>query len=84
MSIPQLRAPAVDELRKFYVGKTINNVPKPAVVVDVAKAKRHCQSMLDAAKALGVGFRAHVKTHKVLSSRRRAYKTVMNSLGLWF
>ncbi|KAF5507570.1 D-serine dehydratase [Colletotrichum aenigma] len=70
MSIPQLRAPSVDELRKFYVGKTINDVPKPAVVVDISKAKRHCQSMLDAAKALGVGFRAHVKTHKTTQLAR--------------
>ena len=53
------------DLQAFYIGKDISNVPKPAVVLDVAIIKRHCASMLEAAKALGVGFRAHVKTHKV-------------------
>ncbi|OOF91360.1 hypothetical protein ASPCADRAFT_518598 [Aspergillus carbonarius ITEM 5010] len=52
------------DLQAFYIGKDISNVPKPAVVLDVAIIKRHCASMLEAAKALGVGFRAHVKTHK--------------------
>lgn len=65
MAIPQRLAPSTKELRQFYVGTSIDDVPKPALVLDVAKARRHCKSMLDAAKALGVGFRAHVKTHKV-------------------
>ena len=53
------------ELCQFYCGKDVSQVPKPAVVLDVAKARRHCASMLRAVKALGVDFRAHVKTHKV-------------------
>ncbi|PYI11991.1 hypothetical protein BO78DRAFT_331947 [Aspergillus sclerotiicarbonarius CBS 121057] len=52
------------ELRDFYIGKDISDVPKPAVVMDVAVIKRHCGSMLEAVRELGVGFRAHVKTHK--------------------
>ncbi|KAF4534769.1 uncharacterized protein LTHEOB_2744 [Lasiodiplodia theobromae] len=64
MSIPQRLSPPIEELRQFYVGKDINDVPKPAAILDVAIARRHCQSMLDATRALGVGFRAHVKTHK--------------------
>ncbi|KAF6823030.1 alanine racemase domain protein [Colletotrichum plurivorum] len=64
MAIPQRLAPSTEELRQFYVGTDIDDVPKPALVLDAAKARRHCRSMLDAAKALGVGFRAHVKTHK--------------------
>ena len=53
------------ELCQFYCGKDVSQVPKPAVVLDVAKARRHCASMLRAVKTLGVDFRAHVKTHKV-------------------
>ncbi|RHZ68797.1 hypothetical protein CDV55_107676 [Aspergillus turcosus] len=56
--------PSNEELRRFYVGKDIGDVPKPAVVLDVAIIKRHCQAMLQTMKQLGVGFRAHVKTHK--------------------
>ncbi|KAL0942874.1 alanine racemase domain protein [Colletotrichum truncatum] len=70
MSSPQRLAPSIDELRQFYVGKTVEDVPKPALVLDVAKARRHCQSMLDAVQALGVGFRAHVKTHKTTQLAR--------------
>ncbi|OJJ95928.1 hypothetical protein ASPACDRAFT_126223 [Aspergillus aculeatus ATCC 16872] len=63
-------SPSIAELKQFYVGKDINDVPKPAVVLDVAIIKKHCQAMLDAAKALNVGFRAHVKTHKTPQATR--------------
>ncbi|KAH2898155.1 hypothetical protein KXV75_001491 [Aspergillus fumigatus] len=56
--------PCNDELKQFYVGKDIGDIPKPAVVLDVAIIKRHCQTMLQTVEQLGVGFRAHVKTHK--------------------
>ncbi|TQN70828.1 D-serine dehydratase [Colletotrichum shisoi] len=64
MSIPQRIAPSAEVLRDFYLGKDAHDVPRPAAVLDVAKIRRHCQSMLDAVESLGVGFRAHVKTHK--------------------
>ncbi|KAM0421129.1 hypothetical protein ACHAPT_011021 [Fusarium lateritium] len=70
MTLPQRRAPPLDELRQFYVGKDIHHVPKPAVILDVARVRRHCQSMLEAVSALGVGFRAHVKTHKTIEGTR--------------
>ena len=57
--------PEVDKLRSLYCGKHINQLPKPALVLDRAKVRRHCQSLLDATQHLGVDFRAHVKTHKV-------------------
>lgn len=66
MAVPQRLTPSVDDLRNFYVGKRIDEVPKPAVVLDRAKVQRHCQSLLSAVEALGVDFRAHVKTHKVI------------------
>lgn len=57
--------PSKEELTKFYVGKDIVDVPKPAAVLDVAIIRRHCERMKRTVKALDVGFRFHVKTHKV-------------------
>ncbi|GIK02996.1 hypothetical protein Aspvir_007062 [Aspergillus viridinutans] len=56
--------PSNEELRRFYIGRDIGDVPKPAVVLDVAIIKRHCQTMLQTVKQLGVAFRAHIKTLK--------------------
>lgn len=53
------------ELQKLYIGKDISDVPKPAAILDVAIIRRHCETMLHTVKALNVGFRAHVKSHKV-------------------
>ncbi|KAJ0324955.1 hypothetical protein COL5a_007455 [Colletotrichum fioriniae] len=64
MAVPQRIAPSTEALREFYVGKDVNDVPKPAVVLDAAKVRAHCRSMLEAVDELGVGFRFHVKTHK--------------------
>ncbi|KAI2913173.1 hypothetical protein CBS147343_9639 [Aspergillus niger] len=64
MDFPTRPPPSQESLQRYYIGKDISSVPKPAVVLDVAIIKRHCASMLDAVKALDVGFRAHVKTHK--------------------
>lgn len=71
MAVPQRLAPDIEDLRNFYVGKDISQVPKPAVVLDKGKIQRHCKSLLDAVESLGVDFRAHVKTHKVSESGRR-------------
>lgn len=57
--------PSQEDLQKFYVGKDISDVPKPAAVLDVAIIRRHCETMLRTIKTLDVGFRAHVKSHKV-------------------
>ncbi|KAJ1567752.1 hypothetical protein HK405_004892, partial [Cladochytrium tenue] len=67
---PTRPAPDAAALRAYYVGRPVDSVPKPALVLDVAKARRHCRAMLDAAAALGVGFRAHVKTHKTVELAR--------------
>lgn len=53
------------QLREQFVGKNIRDVSTPAAVLDVSIVKRNCQRMLDSCHALGFGFRAHVKTHKV-------------------
>lgn len=53
------------DLRERHVGQSITAVPTPAVILDRAKMKKHCDSMLEVANALGTDFRAHIKTHKV-------------------
>lgn len=54
-----------EALVKEFVGKSIADVPTPAAVMNVAAARRNCERMLEAAKKLDLGWRAHVKTHKV-------------------
>ncbi|CAG9977222.1 unnamed protein product [Clonostachys byssicola] len=70
MNIPQRHAPSVQELRNYYVGHDIQDVPKPALILDAAIARRHCQTIRHAIDALGVGFRAHIKTHKTAELAR--------------
>lgn len=74
MSPPQRLNPSLESLRLLYVGKNIHQVPKPALVLDRAKMRRHCQSLAKAAETLGVGFRAHVKTHKVGIQKKNEYQ----------
>ncbi|KAJ5753065.1 hypothetical protein N7520_009982 [Penicillium odoratum] len=58
--------PTKEDLTKFYIGKDLADVPKPAAVLDVAIIRRHCERMKRTVKELGVAFRAHVKTHKTI------------------
>jgi D-serine deaminase-like pyridoxal phosphate-dependent protein len=60
-----LMLPSQGELFQRWIGKDIADVPKPAAVLDRAIIRRHCERMKNTVQALGVGFRAHVKTHKV-------------------
>lgn len=52
-------------LREAFIGKNLQDVLTPAAVLDKAVVQRNCLQMLDACEALQVGFRPHVKTHKV-------------------
>ncbi|KAK4690911.1 D-serine ammonia-lyase, partial [Lecanoromycetidae sp. Uapishka_2] len=56
--------PSKQILEKTFVGKKLSEVSTPAAVLDRAVVGRNCQQMLKACKALNVGFRPHVKTHK--------------------
>lgn len=58
-------SPSEPALRNLYVGKSLGQVNAPAAILDRAIVKRNCGQMLDACRSLRVGFRAHVKTHKV-------------------
>lgn len=74
--IPPFHAPSLvpqasdTALKHHFLGRQLKDVPAPAVVIDAAVVRRNCKLMLDTAKELGVGFRAHVKTHKVCSAWR--------------
>ncbi|KAI9834997.1 MAG: hypothetical protein M1819_002720 [Sarea resinae] len=57
-------APSVDKLKDIYAGKSLHDIPTPAAIIDVAKARRNCDQMRQAARVLNVAFRPHVKTHK--------------------
>lgn len=65
MAYPQRPVASIDSLRDYYVGRDVLDVPRPAAVIDRAVMRRHCMSLLKAVADLDVGFRAHVKSHKV-------------------
>lgn len=54
-----------EQLRAKFVGKTLNEVPTPSVVLDLAKVEVNCERMLEATERLGLLWRAHIKSHKV-------------------
>jgi len=57
--------PSAAALKLQFVGKDIKDIQAPAAILDVAVIRRNCKLMLETAEKLNVGFRAHVKTHKV-------------------
>ncbi|PGH01616.1 hypothetical protein AJ79_07864 [Helicocarpus griseus UAMH5409] len=59
-----------EDLKAQYVGRMLQDVDGPVAIIDAAVARQNCQLMLDAADALGVRFRAHVKTHKTTELAR--------------
>lgn len=59
-------------LRDRFLGKRVEDLPTPAAILDERVLRRNCELMLQATKALGIGFRPHVKTHKVSVNRPHA------------
>lgn len=57
--------PSEAALKLHYVGQKIQDVQAPAAIIDRAVVRRNCNLMLETTSKLGLGFRAHVKTHKV-------------------
>jgi hypothetical protein len=57
--------PSRESLLSQYVGCKLCDVPTPAVVLDRSKMIKNSDAMLNVCRELGVGFRAHVKSHKV-------------------
>ncbi|EMR64579.1 putative alanine racemase domain protein [Eutypa lata UCREL1] len=59
-----------DLLQARFVGKSLHDVGTPAVVLDLAKIEANCNLMLEAVEKLGLGWRAHIKTHKTTELTR--------------
>ena len=73
-------SPSEAALKLQFVGKTFQEIPTPAAIIDVAIVRRNCQLMLETAEHLGVGFRAHVKTHKVTLTVIRVKSRLLSRL----
>jgi len=54
-----------DALVAGFVGKPLNALRTPALVVDRAVFAKNCKKMHEKARDWGASFRAHLKTHKV-------------------
>ncbi|CCG82398.1 D-serine dehydratase [Taphrina deformans PYCC 5710] len=57
-------------LEQAYIGQIVKDLPTPACILNRTKVKDNCDAMLSNAESLGVGFRAHIKTHKTLEGVR--------------
>lgn len=69
---------SVEALKQQFVGKRLVDLPTPSVILDRALIRKNCTAMLDVCEKLGVGFRAHVKSHK---TRELAELQVDDGLG---
>ena len=66
MATTSLYPPADKEyLRSKFVGKSLKDVDAPAAILDLRKLRKNCGRMLEACESLDIGWRAHIKTHKV-------------------
>ena len=58
-----------EQLQKEFVGKSLSDgsysISSPAAILDIAVLETNCKRMLEAVETLGLGWRPHVKTHKV-------------------
>ena len=61
---------SIEDVRDQYVGKTLNEIPTPAFIVNQSIVTRNCERMLHRAQRLRAKFRAHVKTHKTIECTR--------------
>lgn len=76
-SPPLPNGPSLDharQLKEKYIGTCLQNAPVPSAVLDLAKVESNSTKMLEAVDALGCGWRAHIKTHKVSSFSLIVYK----------
>ena len=54
----------LDTLKQQFLGAHLADLPTPSLILDRALLRKNCTAMLDVCEQLGVGFRAHVKSHK--------------------
>ncbi|KAJ3524613.1 hypothetical protein NMY22_g10919 [Coprinellus aureogranulatus] len=70
-----------EKLKADYVGRTLDDVPTPAFVIDRGIFEENCAAMIRKAKEWGAGFRAHLKTHKTAEGTRLQLMTGEGSTG---
>jgi hypothetical protein len=69
----------LDALKAQYIGTHLATLPTPAIILDRSKIVRNCNAMLQVCRKLGVGFRAHVKSHKVSPFPYAHWRCVLNA-----
>ena len=57
--------PNKDALLDKYLGKSLDTLRTPAMIIDRRLFAQNCSSMHRKAREYGASFRAHLKTHKV-------------------
>ena len=57
-----LTLPSKDALVKEFVGKNVNSLRTPALIVDKSVFKKNCERVTKETERRGMGFRAHVKS----------------------
>ncbi|KAF2272418.1 uncharacterized protein EI97DRAFT_436913 [Westerdykella ornata] len=64
--------PSREHLLNKYLNVELTSwsLPTPAAIIDRAIVRRNCDAMLNVCHALGVAFRAHVKSHKTIELSR--------------
>lgn len=62
--------PSQATLKAAFVDKSLSTLRTPAAVIDRTKFRQNCEHMAAKNQALGIKFRAHVKTHKTAEGLR--------------
>jgi D-serine deaminase-like pyridoxal phosphate-dependent protein len=66
-----LTLPSKDALTKEFVGRNINALRTPALIVDRSVFKKNCERVTKETERRGMGFRAHVKSESKSQWARR-------------
>jgi len=75
-----LKPQKVDLVREF-LGKNLDELRTPAMVIDRAVFASNCARMHEKARQWGAGFRAHLKTHKTAEGTRLQLKSSTGTTG---
>ncbi|KAE9408117.1 hypothetical protein BT96DRAFT_1013592 [Gymnopus androsaceus JB14] len=62
--------PSKEKLVQHFVGKDLDGLRTPALIIDRRRFAENCAAMHSKAKEWGTGFRAHLKTHKTIEGTR--------------
>ncbi|ESK97938.1 alanine racemase [Moniliophthora roreri MCA 2997] len=65
-----INLPEKEALVEHYVGKSVDDLRTPALIIDRSVFARNCAKMHEKALSWGTGFRAHLKTHKTAEGTR--------------